>query len=400
MSVTPSDSPSFQTRLLHESPDLAPGFEAFPVAVHRASTVLFPDLKAMRDYDPHSDSQWRYGLHQTPTSATLAKRLALIEGGYYCLLQPSGLAAISNVYFALVRQGDDVLVPDNAYTPNRDHAEWLAADFGVTVRYYDPTDADAVRAMIRPNTRLIWIEAPGSVSMEVPDVAAITAAAKAAGIPTAIDNTYSAGIGFKPFDYGCDISMQALTKYQSGASDVLMGAVITREKDLHFKLKRARARLGLGVSQDDCSLVLRSLPTLALRFAAHDRTALALATWLKLRQEVATVLHPGLPDCPGHASWRRYFTSTGGLFSIVFDAAYSAKQIDAFVEGLKLFKIGFSWGGAHSLALPYDLPSLRTAAEWPHKGTLVRFYVGLENEEDLRADLEQSLTAHLTAVAG
>lgn len=388
-----------QTRLLHEDADLAPGFEAFPVPVYRASTVVFPDLATMRDFDLHNDRQWRYGLHQTPTSATLAHRLAMIEGGEYCLLQPSGLAAISNVYFALVKQGDDVLIPDNAYQPNREHGDWLSRDFGISVRYYDPTIGADISKLIEPNTRLIWVEAPGSVTMEVPDVPAITAAARAAGVPTAIDNTYSAGLGFKPFEHGCDISMQALTKYQSGASDVLMGATITRDPKLHTELKRARMRLGLGVSQDDCSLVLRSLATMALRFAAHDRAALGIATWLNLRPEISAVLHPGLPDCPGHACWRRDFTSAGGLFSVVFNEAYTPEQVDAFVEGLRLFKIGFSWGGAHSLALPYTLGSMRTASNWPHRGTLVRFFVGLENEEDLRADIEQSMAAHLPPTA-
>ncbi|MGI4983280.1 MAG: cystathionine beta-lyase [Janthinobacterium lividum] len=398
MSALPPDTENLQTRLLHEDVGLAAGFIALPTPVYRASTVVFPDLATLRDFDLHSDDQWRYGLHQTPTSATLARRLAMIEGGEYCLLQPSGLAAISNVYFALVKHGDDVLVPDNVYQPNRDHGDWLARDFGVTVRYYDPMIGAGIRDLIRPNTRLIWIEAPGSVTMEVPDVPAITAAARAAGVTTAIDNTYSAGLGFKPFDHGCDIAMQALTKYQSGGSDVLMGALITRDMALHGKLKLARMRLGLGVSQDDCSLVLRSLATLALRFAAHDRAALGLATWLKLRPEVSAVLHPGLPDCPGHACWRRDFSSAGGLFSVVFDAAYTPQQIDAFVEGLRLFKIGFSWGGAHSLAVPYTLDAaMRTARAWEHQGTLVRFFVGLESDEDLRADLEQSLVKHLRA---
>lgn len=398
MSAHPEDIEHLQTRLLHEDVGLAPGFVAFPTAVHRASTVVFPDLATLRDYDPRSEDQWRYGLHQTPTSATLARRLAMIEGGEYCLLQPSGLAAISNVYFGVVKQGDDVLVPDNAYQPNREHADWLARDFGISVRYYDPMIGEGIGALIQPNTRLIWIEAPGSVTMEVPDVPAITTVARAAGVLTAIDNTYSAGLGFKPFDHGCDIAMQALTKYQSGGSDVLMGALITRDAALHGRLKLARARLGLGVSQDDCSLVLRSLATMALRFAAHDRAALGLATWLKLRPEVSAVLHPGLPDCPGHGCWRRDFTSAGGLFSVVFDAAYAPAQVDAFVEGLRLFKIGFSWGGAHSLAVPYTLDrTMRTARAWDQAGTLVRFFVGLENEEDLRADLERSLSAHLGA---
>lgn len=390
----PTSERDLQTRILHAQDTIAPGFEALPIPVARASTVLFPDLATMRDFRPEAE-QWRYGLHGTPTSATLARRLAEIEGGRHVLLQPSGLAAISNVYFALVRQGDDVLVPDNVYGPNRDHADWLARDFGVSVRYYDPMIGAGIADLLQDNTRLVWIEAPGSITMEVPDVPAIAAAAHARGATVAIDNTYSAGLSFKPFAHGCDISVQALTKYQSGGSDVLMGATLCNDDALHLKLKRARMLLGSGVSADDCSLVLRSLATLQLRYCEHEKTALSLAAWLKLRAEVDCVLHPGLPDCPGHENWRRDFTGAGGLFSVVFDAAYPPARIDAFVEGLQLFKIGFSWGGAHSLALPYDVAALRSASQWPHRGTLVRFYVGLESEADLRADLEQSLNAHL-----
>jgi cystathionine beta-lyase len=249
--------------------------------------------------------------------------------------------------------------------------------------------------LIQPNTKLIWLEAPGSITMEVPDIPAITAAARAAGVVTAIDNTYSAGLAFRPFEHGCDISVQALTKYQSGASDILMGATITVDQALHLKLKRARMRLGLGVSADDCSLVLRSLPNMRLRFEAHDRSALALAQWLQTRPEVAVVLHPALPECPGHAFWQRDFSGAGGLFSVVLDEAYSAAQVDAMVEGLNLFGIGWSWGGAQSLAMPYEVPALRSAKPWPHRGVLVRFFIGLEDERDLRADLGNSMSQHL-----
>jgi cysteine-S-conjugate beta-lyase len=345
----------------------------------------------VRALDWRNDAQWRYGLHSTPTSLALAQRLAALEGGRHALLQPSGLSAISNVYFGLVKAGDDVLIPDNAYSPNREFGDWLARDFGVAARYYDPMIGAGIADLIRPNTRLIWLEAPGSVTMEVPDVPAIAAAARAHNVVTAIDNTYSAGLAFRPFDHGVDISVQALTKYQSGGSDVLMGATITVDHALHLKLKRARMRMGIGVSVDDCSLVLRSLPTMKARFEAHDRSALALAQWLEARPEIAAVLHPALPDCPGHESFRRDFSGAGGLFSVVFDARYTPSQIDAFVEALDLFAIGWSWGGANSLAMPYDIASMRTATPWPHGGTLVRFYVGLEDEADLRADIEQAM---------
>ncbi|MGG1943585.1 cystathionine beta-lyase [Trinickia sp. NRRL B-1857] len=380
-----------QTRLVHPEHDIAPGFESFATPVMRASTVVFPDLAAVRSADWRNDAQWRYGLHATPTSAALMQRLAQIEGGKHALLQPSGLSAISNVYFGLVKSGDDVLIPDNVYSPNREHGNWLAHDFGLSVRFYDPMIGAGISELIQPNTRLIWIEAPGSVTMEVPDVPAIVAAARARNVVTAIDNTYSAGLAFRPLEHGVDISVQALTKYQSGGSDVLMGATITASDELHQKLKLARMRMGIGVSVDDCSLVLRSLPSMKARFEAHDRSALALAHWLKARPEIAAVLHPALPDCPGHAAFMRDFTGAGGLFSVIFDERYSAAQVDAFVEALELFAIGWSWGGAHSLAMPYDIASMRSAAQWPHRGTLVRFYVGLEEEADLRADIERAM---------
>ncbi|MCX4165185.1 MULTISPECIES: cystathionine beta-lyase [Paraburkholderia] len=386
-------SHELQTRIVHPEDDLPPGYASFSVPVTRASTVVFPDLATMRALDWRNDAAWRYGLHATPTSMTLAQRLAALEGGNHALLQPSGLSAISNVYFGLVKAGDDVLIPDNVYSPNRDHGDWLAKDFGITARYYDPMIGAGIADLILPNTRLIWIEAPGSVTMEVPDVPAITAAARARGVVTAIDNTWSAGLAFRPFDHGVDISVQALTKYQSGGADVLMGATITVDRELHLKLKLARMRMGIGVSADDCSLVLRSLPSMKVRFEQHDRTALALAHWLKTRPEIAAVLHPALPDCPGHEFYRRDFSGAGGLFSVVFDERYGAAQIDTFCESLELFAIGWSWGAAQSLAMPYDIASMRTEAQWPHRGTLVRFFIGLEEEVDLRADIEARLAA-------
>jgi cystathionine beta-lyase len=381
-----------QTRIVRAEDQITSGFESLTVPVTRASTVVFPDLAAMRACDWRNDAQWRYGLHATPTSLALAQRLAAIEGGNHALLQPSGLSAISNVYFGLVKAGDDVLIPDNVYSPNRDHGDWLARDFGITARYYDPMIGAGIADLIQPDTRLIWIEAPGSVTMEVPDVRAITTAARARNVITAIDNTWSAGLAFRPFEHGVDISLQALTKYQSGGGDVLMGATITVEREVHLKLKAARMRMGIGVSSDDCSLILRSLPSMQVRFEQHDRSALAIAQWLKTRPEIAAVLHPALPDCPGHEFYERDFTGAGGLFSVVFDGRYTPAQIDTFCESLELFSIGWSWGGAHSLVVPYDIASMRTAAQWPHRGTLVRFYIGLEEEADLRADMERSLS--------
>ncbi|RJG01236.1 cystathionine beta-lyase [Noviherbaspirillum sedimenti] len=380
-----------QTALIHSDYTAPGGFAAFPTAIHHASTVVFADVAALRSRNWQDKSAYTYGLHGTPTSFTLEARLAEIEDGRHCVLAPSGLAAIALVDFALLKSGDDVLIPENVYGPSRDLGNWLARDFGISVRYYDPLIGAGIAALIQPNTRLVWTEAPGSVSMEVPDLPAICRAAHDKGVMVALDNTWSAGIALRAFELGVDIVMQALTKYQSGGSDVLMGALITRDTTLHRKLETAHMRLGYGIGMDDAYLVLRSLPTLKLRFEAHDAGALKVASWLKSRPETDRVLHPALPDCPGHENWRRDFSGAGGLFSVVFDARYSEEQTDRFVDSLKLFKIGFSWGGSNSLAVPYRMQAMRR--NWPHDGQLVRLNIGLENPDDLIADLEQGLRA-------
>lgn len=380
-----------QTALMHSDYIAPTGFDAFPVAIHHASTVLFRNVAAMRARDWHEKNSYTYGLHGTPTSFTLEARLAEIEGGQHCLLAPSGLAAITMVDLALLKSGDDVLLPDNVYNPNRDLGNWLSRDFGITARYYDPLIGAGIADLIQPNTRLIWTEAPGSVSMEVPDLPAICAAAHAKGSLVAIDNTWSAGLALRAFDLGIDIVMQALTKYQSGGSDVLMGAVITRDPVLNQRLQTAHMRLGFGIGMDDAYLVLRSLPTMKLRFEAHDAAARTVAAWLKQQRQISKVLHPAFADCPGHETWKRDFTGAGGLFSVLFDARYSEEQTDRFVDSLKLFKIGYSWGGANSLCVPYRIQSMRK--NWHDQGILVRFNIGLEDPQDLIADIEQAFAA-------
>lgn len=384
------DKKSLQTRLIHSGYTAPEGFAAFPTAIHHASTVLFKDVAALRSRNWLDKSAYTYGLHGTPTSFALEARLAEIEDGKYALLAPSGLAAIAMVDFALLKSGDDVLIPDNVYNPNRDLGNWLARDFGISTRYYDPLIGAAIAALIQPNTKLIWTEAPGSVTMEVPDIPAICKAAHDRGVLVAIDNTWSAGIGFRAFEHGVDIVMQALTKYQSGGSDVLMGALITRDQELNHRLGLAHMRLGFGVSMDDVYLVLRGLPSMKLRFDAHDAGARQVAGWLKARPEISKVLHPAFADCPGHEIWQRDFKGAGGLFSVLFDARYSEAQTDRFVDALKLFKIGFSWGGAGSLCVPYRVQHMRK--NWSDQGQLVRFNIGLEDPRDLISDIEQALT--------
>ena len=380
---------SLQTTLIHTDYQAPEGFDAFPPAIHHASTVLFKNVAAMRSGEWKEKNAYTYGLHGTPTTFTLEARLAEIEGGAHCLLAPSGLAAIAMVDFALLKTGDDVLLPENVYNPNRELGRWLSADFGITARYYDPLIGAGIAELIQPNTKLVWTEAPGSVSMEVPDLPAICAAAHARGVLVALDNTWSAGLALRGFDLGVDIIMQALTKYQSGGSDVLMGAVITRERAVHDKLAMAHMRLGQGVSADDAWLVMRGLPSMKLRFEAHDAGARRVAAWLKARPEITHVLHPAFEDCPGHATWKRDFSGAGGLFSVIFDARYTEEQVDRFVDSLELFGLGYSWGGANSLVMPYRMPAIRR--DWQGKGLLVRFNIGLEDTDDLIADIARGL---------
>ena len=384
-----------QTSLIHNDYQPPAGFGAFPPPIYHASTVLFKSVAEMRAGDWKNKNAYTYGLHGTPTTFTLEARIADIEGGQYCLLAPSGLAAIAMVDLAILKAGDDVLLPDNVYNPNRELGRWLSADFGITARYYDPLIGAGIDALIQPNTKLIWTEAPGSVSMEVPDLPAICTAAHARGVLVALDNTWSGGLALCGFDVGVDIVMQALTKYQSGGSDVLMGAVVTRDRALIDRIALSHMRLGMGVSPDDAYLVMRGLQTMKLRFDAHDASARKVAAWLKSRPEISKVLHPALPDCPGHEHWTRDFTGAGGLFSVIFDARYTEQQTDRFVDALEFFGLGYSWGGAASLVMPYRIQAMRR--NWTDKGILVRFNIGLEDTDDLIADLDQALDVMVQA---
>ncbi|MBS0429682.1 MAG: cystathionine beta-lyase [Proteobacteria bacterium] len=389
------------TDLIHHPYTPPDTFEAPQIGVFKASTVFFKDVAAMRARDWRTKAGYTYGLHGTPTTFTLEERLATLEGGAECLLVPSGLASIALTDFALLKRGDEVLIPDNAYGPNKALATGELANFGITHRLYDAMDAADLTARISERTRLVWVEAPGSVTMEFPDLRALVAACRARGVLVALDNTWGAGLAFDPFDLaasgeGVDISVHALTKYPSGGGDVLMGSVVTRDAALHLKLKLAHMRMGYGVGANDVEAVLRSLPSLPLRYAAHDRAARELAHWLAEREEVAQVLHPALEGSPGHAHWKALCGPTdlaAGLFSIVFHERYGTESVDRFCDSLQLFRLGYSWGGPTSLVVPYDIGLMRDAsvARWPHKGTLVRFSIGLEDADDLRADLAQAL---------
>jgi len=393
------------TELIHHPYTPPEGFAAPQPGVFKASTVIFPNVAAMRSREWKDKTGYTYGLHGTPTTYLLEERLCALEGGAQCLLAPSGLAAIALVALAMLKSGDEVLIPDNAYGPNKALTEGELRDWGITHQYYDPMDPQDLARRIGPRTRLVWLEAAGSVTLEFPDLCEQVRICRQAGVPTALDNTWGAGLAFRPFELapglGVDISVHALTKYPSGGGDVLMGSVVTRDARLHVRLKLTHMRLGLGVGANDVELVLRSLPSLPLRYAAHDRTARALARWCQTRPEFAQVLHPALPGSPGHAHWQTLCDGgTGaegraaGLFSVMFDPRLTPVQVDAFCDALRLFKLGYSWGGPMSLVVPYDLASMRQS--WPAhlvRGTLVRFSTGLESASDLQADLAQALAA-------
>ena len=386
---------SLSTSLIHHPYQPPAGFEAPQVGVHKASTVIFKNTAEQQARNWKSRAGYTYGLHGTPTTFTLEERIATLEGGLQTLLVPSGLAAVTLVDMALLKTGDEVLLPENAYGPGKELARQELAGWGITHRLYDPMNPQALAEMITPATKLVWLEAAGSVTMEFPDLPALTRAAQGKGALAVLDNTWGAGVAFNAFalgdDTAVDISAQALTKYPSGGGDVLMGSVTTRDEALHLRLKATHMRMGWGVGANDVELVLRSLPSLALRYAAHDASARALARWWAGRAEVTQVLHPALPAAPGHAHWQRLCTQAAGLFSVVFDERYTKSQVNAFVDALKLFKIGYSWAGSTSLVVPYDLGVIRAKPAWP--GTLVRFSIGLEAAEDLQADLEQALAA-------
>ncbi len=381
---------AIETRINHSDYIPPKGFKSYCEPLYRGSTVLFDSLEDMRARSGLNRTGYAYGLHGNPTTYTLEAQIAMIEGGSHTLLAPSGLAAISMVDFAFLKMGDDVLIPEDAYNPNQDLGRWLARDFGVSVRFYDPLIGADIVHLIRENTKLIWTEMPGSITMEVPDIPAISAVAHDHNIIVALDNTWSAGLVYNGFEHGADVVIQALTKYQGGASDLLMGAVIVKDAALFKKIGQARILLGMGVGSDDVALVLRNLPTLKLRFEKSAESALIVANWLKQCSKVDKILHPAFSDCPGHDIYKRDFKGAGGLFSIVFHEKYTGEQIDCFINALTLFGLGYSWGGSHSLAVPYVISSHRIGWQLPQRH-VVRFYIGLEDPQDLIADIEQAL---------
>ena len=386
------------TRLIHHPYRAPDGFESPVVPVAKASTVFFPTVADLRARTWLDRSAYTYGLHGTPTTFTLEERIAMLEGGRHTMLVSSGLAAIAMVDIALLAQGDHVLLPDNAYGPGKAFARHELAAWGIHHTIYDAMEPSTLAEAIQPSTRLVWLEAAGSVTLEFPDLQALvrTVRERAPQAWVALDNTWGAGLAFDAFELapgmGVDLTIQALTKYPSGGGDVLMGAVTCRDEDLYRRLALSRSRQGQGVGANDVEAILRALPSMPLRYAAQDAAARTFAAWCTTRPEFVRVLHPALPGSPGHLHWTAQCRAAAGLLSVELDPRYSPAQVDAFVDALRRFRIGWSWGGPVSLAVPYDVRLLR---ERPTscRGTVVRFSMGLEAVEDLITDAERALAA-------
>ncbi|WOE33176.1 MULTISPECIES: PLP-dependent transferase [unclassified Acinetobacter] len=386
-----------QTQRIH-APRKAPQYiNTIQPPLFRASTIIFKNTDALFNRHWSDDYDYSYGTHGTPTTFTLADNIAQLEGGQYCLLTPSGLSAINLVNSCLLNHGDEVWVADNIYGPNLEHLRYLEQQYGIQVKIYNPIDADSFQPS--EQTKLLWLEAAGSVTLEFPNLTALVQKAQQHGIVTALDNTWGAGLAFNAFDFGqqhlaVDISVHALTKYPSGGGDILMGSVVTRQKTLHHRLFRTHAIQGIAVSADDVAQVQRGLASMQLRYQHQSASALKVLNWLKQQPYFAQVLHPASADSAGHQYWKEICKNqhSAGLVSVIFQPQYDLEKIRQFCDQLSLFKLGFSWGGPVSLVMLYQVKQMRLLAN-THlpAGILVRFCIGLEDAEDLIQDLQHAL---------
>jgi cysteine-S-conjugate beta-lyase len=368
--------------------------------VYHASTILSPNMAAWEARDPAKRFETvRYGLYGTPTTFALEEALAALEGGYRAMLMGSGLAAITAPLQACLKCGDHLLMVDTAYGPTRNFCEKVLTRHGVATTYYDPKIGEGIVRLIRANTRVVYVESPGSLTFEVQDVPAIAEVAHASGLTVLMDNTWASPWLFASFAHGVDVSIQAATKYITGHSDVMLGAVVTNEAT-YLPVRTMAADLGHCAAPDDAYSALRGLRTLGLRLERHQQNALAVARWLQTRPEVARVLYPALPEDPGHALWRRDFTGASGLFGVILQPAPRA-ALHALIDALDLFGLGSSWGGFESLIVPTNPARQRTATRWAPAGPTLRLHIGLEDPQDLIEDLERGFAAlRAAAVAG
>lgn len=363
--------------------------------IFRASTILAGSMaeweemkRARAAEEPGATTYGRYG---TPTTHALEEAIAALEGGYRSLAFPSGLAAISTALTALLSAGDHILVTDSAYSPTRAFLERVMTRFGVEVETYDPVGRKSIEESLRPNTRVVYVESPGSETFDIQDIPAISAAAHKHGAYVVMDNTWGTPLYFKPFAHGVDVSIQAATKYIVGHSDAMLG-VVTCNRDTWSLVKQTTQDMGQTAGPDDIYLALRGLRTLEVRLQRHWDSGLRVAQWLERQPQVEAVLHPALASHPGHALWKRDFTGACGLFSVVLRAS-SRASLEAFVDALEHFGLGVSWGGYESLVIPFTPGKGCTGARWPYQGQAVRLHVGLEDPQDLIDDLQRGLLA-------
>ena len=378
----------WRTKLLDPTARARRDYQSLATPVYRGSTVVFDSARQVSDHWDQSEHGFSYGLYGTPTALELAARIAEIENAHRSFIVPGGQAAIALIYLAFCKSGDHALVPYSAYGPNQEMAEGMLRGLGIDVEPYDPMLGASIADLIRESTTLIWCESPGSVTMEVQDVPSIVQAAHASGVAVAIDNTYSAGVMFDAFAHGVDVSMQALTKYVGGHSDILLGSVSIRDENAYERIGPIYRQLGLAVSPDDCSLALRGLQSMVVRLAHMERSALELARWLTEHPAVEAVFHPALPSCPGHQFWKRDFTGSASVFSILFRDDVSRESVENCLDALTIFRLGLSWGGVNALAVVY--PDLVRPGK-DYAGRLVRLNVGLEETRDLIDDLDNAM---------
>lgn len=386
-----------QTELIHAPRNAPQLISTIQPPLYRASTIIFKNTAALFNRHWTDDYDYSYGTHGTPTTFTLGDNIAQIEGGKYCLLAPSGLSAINLVNSCFLNHGDEVWVADNIYGPNMEHLNNLKTRYNIKVKVYNPLDINSFQPST--NTKLLWLEATGSVTLEFPNLVELVKKAKQHNIITALDNTWGAGLAFNAFDFGqdhlsVDLTVHALTKYPSGGGDILMGSVVTCDQKLHHQLFRTHAIQGISVSGDDCAQVQRSLASMSLRYEQQAKSALEILTWLKQQTCFTQVLHPADEQSPGHQYWKEVCTQgkSAGLVSVIFKPEYNLEDIRHFCDALTLFKLGFSWGGPVSLVMLYNIPEMR-ALETPHlqQGRLVRFCIGLEHADDLIHDIAHAL---------